>query len=434
MTLIAFLCYNNLMPQVKNERPAILSITGTKGKSTIAYILSEVLGHTENTLRVDTTGYYVNGDLKGGFADSTRLAGLVPTVSPGRFLVMMQDIPVFTAILECSLGCSNAPGLGYSHHSVGIFTNVFEDHMGSTKRLNSREDIAAAKDFIFKRIRPDGYAVFNADDKLVCSRLGSLKESVSKIPCGHNFNSFDINQHLKGKGVYVTVDDGWVVVKSESKISRIVKVKDVTWTFDDKYKPSVDNLLLIVGSLWAHNKGKIPSTQRKLLAESRLNPYGGRLTSFRAQTGTLIIADYAHEKYSLEAVSKLARSMTRGKGRVIGVVRLAYDRTDELIADTAKHIAPHFDEFVVYDKIDGFWRKPKKTLGSFKMKKGYTSKLFSANLAKNKARVTRIIREDEALEYAASISRPEDVVVVIVNDDIVRSIGFIREKFNAEQV
>ncbi|HSW37751.1 MAG TPA: Mur ligase family protein [Candidatus Saccharimonadales bacterium] len=415
-------------------RPEIISVTGTKGKSTIVYILAQILSQSQNTLRVDTTGCYINGDKKSGFEDSTRLAGLVPTVAPGRFLTLMQDFDNFTAILECSLGSSNLPGLGYSHHSVGVFTNVYEDHIGNTDRLKTREDIALAKRFIFSRLRPNGYAVFNADDKLVCSQLDACKPGVIMVPCGFEFSAFDNQKHMASGGSCVAIENGWVVVKSAQKVDKIVQLESVTWTFNGAYLPSVWNLMFIVGALWAHGKGSFPKNWKESLTNSRLDPLGGRLISLRSQNGVTIIADYAHEKYSLAAIGDLAKKLCADGGKVIGIVRLAYDRSDELIADTAKHIAGHFDELIVYDKIDGFLRKPKETLGKFKMIVGYISKVFSSELEKYNPNVVRIVREDEAINYAAKMAKSGDVVVHIVNDDIEQSMNFIKRKFKAELV
>lgn len=417
------------------KRPAIISVTGTKGKSTVVYVLAEIIGKGGNVLRVDTTGYYINGQKKGGFDDSTRLAGLVPTVAPGRFLTVMQDYDYFTAVLETSLGSSNLPGLGYSHHSVGVFTNVYEDHIGNTDRLKTPQDIALAKRFIFSRLRPDGYAVFNADDPLVCSQLDAVPPSAHLVPCGMNFSAFDVQKHLARGGSCVTLEDGWVVIKSRRAVERIVSVSDVGWTFEGKYAPSVWNLLLITGALYGYGKGKISKQRIAQLRQSRLDPYGGRLTRLSNKSGVTIIADYAHEKYSLAAIGDLARELQRGdENKVIGVIRLAYDRTDELIAETAKHIAGHFDRFVVYDKIDGYWRQPKETLGKFNMVVGRISQVLYDNLMRYNPHVVRIVREDKAIAQAAKEARPGDAVVVIVNDDIKRSIDFIREAFKADFV
>ena len=155
----------------------------------------------------------------------------------------------------------------------------------------------------------------------------------------------------------------------------------------------------------------------------------------RAENGATIIADYAHEKQSLMAVGELARKLT-DKGKTIGVVRLAYDRTDELIDETGQAIGKSYDSLVVYDKIDGYWRKPKKlsSRSRFVQEVGRISGLLSAAIKKTNENVTTILREDKALEEAARIAGPDDTVVVIVNDDIKRSIDWIREKFKADFV
>jgi hypothetical protein len=46
--------------------------------------------------------------------------------------------------------------------------------------------------------------------------------------------------------------------------------------------------------------------------------------------------------------------------------------------------------------------------------------------------VIRIIREDEAIQHAASIAKEGDVVVHIVNDDIQRSVNWLRDYFKAD--
>jgi cyanophycin synthetase len=413
--------------------PPIISVTGTKGKSTVTYVLADVLGrYGETTLRVDTTGYYVNGEQKGSLASSKRVSRLVPTVCPGRFLTAMEDVEEFTAVLECSLGCSNLAGLGYKVHNVGIFTNVFEDHIGSTERLKTKADIAEAKRFIFSRIHPvEGTAVFNADDEYVTGELPYVPEGAQFIPCGLTFKHFDLPAHLGKGGVAVTVANGKVVLRSQQGDHPLLAVNDVIWTFNGAFTPSVYNLLFIVGALVGHFKGEVPAKVWELLKQSRLDPHGGRLTLLRSDQGVTILADYAHEKNSLMAVGDLAKALAK-RGKVIGVVRLAYDRTDELIEDTAKAIAPHFDQFIVYDKVDGHWRKPKPTIGSFKMVVGRISEVFASALKQQKADVTRIIREDEAIARAAKVAKPEDVVVVIVNDDIHRSLQFIKDSFKAD--
>ncbi len=417
----------------------IIATTGTKGKTTVTGIIADVLRHyNERVLKVDTKGHYVNGELKSSLEDSKLIYGLVPTVAPGRYLYELADFPEGVAVLETALGSSSVSGLAYRNHKVGIFLNVLEDHLGSSSRLKTRRDIMLAKKFIFERLDLRAYAVFNADDALVCEALQYIPEGISEtlVPFGLKFDHFDLSTHLNKGGVALSVKDDMVLLLEGKNTTPLMAVGDVAWTFEGKFVPSVYNLLAIIGGLYGYFNGELPSDLTDIIAASRLDPTDGRLTMLHAKNGVKILADYAHEKYSLKAVGQLAKSLTSPGGKAIGVVRLAYDRTDEIIADTGKYIANDFDQFIVYDKIDGHFRKARKELRGriFTEEVGKISKLFADALTANGGQVERILREDEAYMRAAAMAKPGDVVVCIVNDDIVQSLDFIKKAFDAKVV
>jgi cyanophycin synthetase len=418
----------------------IISVTGTKGKTTVVRSLSNVIYRARgNTLRVDTDGYYINEKQKGDLALSKNLCGLVSSVCPGRFLMTMQKYyPNFTAILECSLGSSGSAGLGYRKHDIGIFTNVMEDHLGSSDRLKTKSDIARAKRFIFRRITLDGWAVFNADDEYVVSQLEAInpKHKITLIPIGMHANNFPLTQHLKDGGEWITYEHDWIILKSKSQSERLIYVPDVAWTFGGHYSPSIYNLMLIIGGLYANYDKKIPKKVLQLVTKTKLDRYGGRLTLLKSKNDVKIIIDFAHEKYSINEVGKLAKKLIRQEGKTIGVVRLALDRTDDLIKETGRYIANSFDSFVVYDKIDGILRKP--TLIDPRKKFQHitgrvSSLLFEAIHVINKNSI-RIAQEDLAIAEAARQAQPGDVVVVIANDDSKQTLKFVQKYFKASFV
>jgi len=433
------------------QKASCISVTGTKGKTTVVNILSDVLrrsGNFDNVLHVDTTGHYLNGKRKSTLQDSLALWGLVPTVSPGRYLYEFLP-PKFTetknvAVLESALGSSTLAGLGYKYHQVGIFLNVLEDHLGSSSRLQTRDDILKAKSFILDKVsKTDGWLVLNADDEYVMKLYKETKttkyKQVKVLLIGLGLTE-DILQKYEAEG-FVTIDKNDYVVYQQvkkKKSIRIVSTKQVSWTFAGNFTPSLYNLMAVAAGLIGLSKGKNFKNIKELLSTSKLPNDGGRLTLFENRNGVKILADYAHEKYSLAEVAKLARSLTTSRGRVLGVVRLAYDRTDELIEDVATYIAPYYDEFIVYDKIDGYFRKPKKDLQSkkFVQEVGKISQTFTDALVKNKDTdsVTRVLREDFAIAEAAKKAQVGDVVVVIVNDNIKQSLQFIKENFVAKLV
>jgi len=416
----------------------IISATGTKGKTTTVAIIADVLQRLNNSvLKVDTTGHFLNGERKSTLEESRASWQLVPSVCPGRYLWEFHTNPSMAspvAVLECSVGCSGFSGLGYRAHDVGIFLNVFEDHLGSSKRLQSKEDIAHHKAFIFERIKNGGYAVFNADDELVAGQLHRVNTvDTALIPVGMTFSHFDIKDHLANGGIAVTYRDKKIVILSDDDEQIIADVTKLPWTFNGQYLPSVFNLMHSVAALYGYYKGNLPEGISDAIEAVRLDPYGGRLTVLAAENGATIIADYAHEKVSLKTIAGLARGLTGPGGKVIGVVRLAYDRSDQLIRETGEIIAKNYDHVVVYDKIDGHFKQPKEIRGSlFKQEVGYTSSVLAEGIKQFNDNVERIIREDHALERAAEIAQPNDVVIVIVNDDIKRSIGFIKDSFKAD--
>ncbi len=419
----------------------IISVTGTKGKTTTVAVIADVLQSLgKNVLKVDTTGHFLNGERRSTLDDSKNTWRLVPSVCPGRYLWEFHANPSLAdngvAVLECALGSSAASGLGYRYHDIGVFLNVFEDHIGSSDRIQSKDDIVKAKDFVFSRLVKDGgYAVFNADDEFVVRALPKIPSGTVLVPVGLTFAAFDVDKHLAVGGVALTVnEDAQIVLRSNTGDEVIADLKAIPWSFGGKFTPSVWNLLSAAAALYGFYKGQLPAGFRDAIESVRLDPYGGRLTLLRSSEGVTILADYAHEKVSLVHVAQLARTQTKPGGKVIGVVRLAHDRTDELMEETGKIIAPEYDKFVVYDKIDGVLRKATAKGSRFKEVEGRTSQVFSSAIASVNPDTTRIIREDEAVKHAASIANPGDVVVVIVNDDIERSIGFIKEAFNAEFV
>ena len=424
------------------ERVPIVAVTGTKGKTTTVAIISDILlALKKNVLKVDTTGHFVNGERRSTLEDSKRIWRLVPSVAPGRYLWEFFAHPELTkdgfAVLEAALGSSSVKGLGYNNHKVGVFLNVYEDHLGSSARLKEKRDIAEAKAFVFSKLfHTNSYAVFNADDELVVEMLGRIPKKatgVTRVPFGIDFTHYDLSAHLAAGGVAVTVQDGNVVLLKGDDAQVIVELSKIPWTFDGMYGPSVWNILAAVGAVYGLLDGSWAAPESAALEAVRLDPNAGRLTVFKNEAGVKVIADYAHEKVSLELLGRLAHEQVPEGGSVIGVVRLAYDRTDSLLAETAKVIASSYDAVVIYDKIDGFWRQAKKT-SSFPQIVGRTSQVMYDAAVEVNSNTTRIIREDEAIEYAAKIAKPGDIVIVIVNDDIARSLEFIKQSFNAELI
>ena len=130
------------------KQSKVVAVTGTKGKTTVVTVLAEVLRALtkKDTIHVTTTGHFVNGERRSTLDESLATWGLVPSVCPGRYLYESLSFKERgVAVLESSLGSSSINGMGYSWHEVGIFLNVFKDHIGNSSRIKSQADILKAK-------------------------------------------------------------------------------------------------------------------------------------------------------------------------------------------------------------------------------------------------------------------------------------------------
>ena len=164
----------------------IVLITGTKGKTTVSSLLDSILlrlNTGKETFRVSTDGYFLNCRQRGTSEPSYNIYGFAPTVCPGRYLLSLgsfsqERLDNTVAILETSLSSGNACGTGVRYCDVGVWTNVFEDHLGSSEKTKTRKDIAELKSVVFSQIKEGGYAVFNACDELICSKIEKINKKL----------------------------------------------------------------------------------------------------------------------------------------------------------------------------------------------------------------------------------------------------------------
>ena len=427
-----------------------VAVTGTKGKTTVVNMFSEVLQRlgVDEVLSVNTDGHFINGEQRSTMKDSIAVWSMRPTVCPGRYLYEFVDTAKnqpedgqekeYAAVFEASLSSGTTIGVGYAVASVAVFLNVFDDHIGSSVRTNikSRKDLAKLKSFIYTRMANNGYAVCNADDVLVVKSLKVIpKEKKTKILYfGLHQNTARLLKKKNTQGV-VTVAGGNIVYVTQEGTEVVSPVSSVSWTFEGEYEPSVYNVLAITAMTIGYYDGKISKKFAQVLSEIHPDARSGRLVRFTCTKNISLIADYAHEKESLCEMASLGRKLAGKDKKVIGVVRLAHNRSDAHIKEVAKAIASSYDSLVVYDKIDGHWYTPEEDSQEnkkFPKVVGRTSQVLYDAIVEYGGTAQRIVREDQALQKAYELASDGDTVIAIVGDDIDRSIECIQKSFEAE--
>lgn len=133
----------------------IIGVTGTNGKTTITFLLKQMLEFTgEKIGLIGTTGNYIGQDYfptNYTTPEAPELVGL---------LAKMRDSGITTVVMEVSSHALTMARVLGIHFSAAIFTNLTHDHLDFHGTM---ENYADAKKILFQSLSPASLAVFNSD-------------------------------------------------------------------------------------------------------------------------------------------------------------------------------------------------------------------------------------------------------------------------------
>ena len=146
--------YQNYYPEFKDMK--LIGVTGTNGKTTIGYLIYQVLtmlGHP--CAYMGTIGFYYNGNF-------LPMVNTTPDVDVlYDYFLKAKEAGCQTLVMEVSshaLAKDRIYGLAFDEVA---FTNLTQDHLDYHKTM---ENYAAAKQLLFKKTRGQKIAVINGDD------------------------------------------------------------------------------------------------------------------------------------------------------------------------------------------------------------------------------------------------------------------------------
>jgi cyanophycin synthetase len=396
-----------LFPEGSKHSIPIVSITGTNGKTTTTRLINHTL--TLSGLKVGMTsssGVFINNEcMVRGDCTGSGSAGIV-----------LSNKEVEVAVLETARGGIIKKGLAYNLADVGVIVNINEDHIG-VDNVNSLEDLAFVKSLVAEAVKPDGYAVINADNDISQYIIERVRSKL--ILFSRNKNNPLLVKHIRSGGIAVCVKEEHICIYDSRKITPVIAINKIPITMRGMAEFNIENSLASVSALYALNvpveiikKGLMSFT-----SDIRSNP--GRINIFDMGEFKVML-DYGHNPAGYRAVIQFMQSLEAS--RYIGILGMPGDRIDRNIREVGELCSKAFHKF--YLKEDRYLRGRNP---------GEVAEILFDSLIKkgvDKNSIDIIYSETEALKKAILNAEPGDLIVMFFEEfePAVELIEKLREK------
>ena len=393
-----------LFPNHKPSRIPIIAITGTNGKTTTTRMTAHIYRQTGKVVGYTSTdGVYI-GDYLAEKGDNT---------GPYSAAMILKDPTVEIAVLESARGGILRSGLAFDRCDIGIVLNVAADHLGLGD-INTIEQMARVKGVVAETVKPDGYAILNADDPLVAEMAQKVKSKVAYFSM--NPDNQIILEHIRRDGLAAIYEDGYLSILEADWKLRIEKATKCPVTMGGMAPFMIANAL--AACLAAFCQGVDIETIRRGIRT--FNPSAeqtpGRMNLFDLGEYHVLI-DYAHNPHGYEAVGSFVKNW---QGTKIGVIGGPGDRRDEDLILLGEIAAGVFDRIIIKEDEDKRGRQP-----------GETAQLIAKGIFQvdSNPKCETILNEAEALETALSEAKAGDLVVIFP-ESVTKAIAAIEQRIS----
>ncbi|MDR3261770.1 MAG: UDP-N-acetylmuramoyl-L-alanyl-D-glutamate--2,6-diaminopimelate ligase [Tannerella sp.] len=272
-----------------SARLALVGVTGTNGKTTVATLLYRLFRHWGYKAGLlSTVCNYINDEALPAThttPDAVTLHALVARMAEAGCEY------VFMEVSSHAIDQQRISGLTFKG---GIFTNLTRDHLDYHHTV---ENYLKAKKAFFDRLPATAFALTNADDKSgeVMLQNTAARKLTYSLQTLADFKGKIIESHFEGTEMFING-------------------KEVNVAFVGRF--NAYNLLAVYGA--ARTLGREP--EETLIALSTLRPVAGRFETFASPAGYTAVVDYAHTPDALTNVLNGIRDVLNGNGRILTVV------------------------------------------------------------------------------------------------------------------
>lgn len=373
-----------------SRKMIVIGVTGTKGKSTTAYLIAKALEAEGHKVGLTTTVMFK-------IADREWTNDLKQTM-PGRFRLqkmlrqMVRAGCTYAVIETSSEGIAQHRHVGIEY-DVAIFTNLSPEHIESH---GSYEKYRAAKLQLFKELAFGYKKVINGRPvkKIIVANADDKEGPLFLAPLADEKWGYGVH----GKWQQVP-EDIEVVVGEQSRAGEQGSEFHVNHVL---FKLSLLGEFNICNALAAIAVGlsqRIELGHMKYALE-QVHGLPGRMEEIKNGKGFRVFVDYAHEPASLEAVYKTIASFSPKK--IIAVLGSQGGGRDRAKRPILGSLAGEYADHVIVTNEDPYDEDPQTII----------DEVAEGAEKVGKAKVEKILDRKDALHKVVTLAQPGDIVIV----------------------
>lgn len=306
------------------DKMNVIGITGTNGKTTIAWIIRSIISHFNKCGYIGTMGYYYGEKIN----DSSLNLTTPKSDELFRIAKEMYDYGCKTLVLEASSEGLSTNRLDQVNFSTGVFNNLSGEHFDVHGTM---ENYFKAKCILFDMLGNTGKAIINIDDEYG-RRLFDYSKAVN------------ISYAIDRKADYQAINVKLYNNHSEFDLLHDDKTYHIKTNMLAKF--NIYNLLAVIAVL-NENNYSIESIL-PYLENVELTP--GRCQLIDVGQDFNVVVDYAFTPNSFEKVFDYAESITGKNSKIIAVFGAAGDRDHNRRPGTAAVADKRADKVILsYD-------------------------------------------------------------------------------------
>lgn len=367
MSILASSFYGNPTQELQ-----LIGITGTSGKTTTTYLLKSIFEAAHKKVGLLGTISTQIGDKV--YVSSKTTPEAVDLQSLFR---EMADMHMDYAVMEVSSHSLELGRVDGCKFSVGVFTNLSQDHLDFHKTMDSYRE---AKKKLFYKTRKAN--IINIDDihgKLIADELRGIKTPLLTFGIDNeaDITAKNINIHSKGVSFILTTPE----YETELKI----KIPG---------KFSVYNALAAAAAAYASG------IDRKAIKDGlyKVGCVPGRSEIIETDTPYSVMIDYAHKPDGLEKILTTIRQYA--KGRIITLFGCGGDRDKEKRPMMGK-IAGELSDYVIITSDNPRSEDPMEIIEQ-----------AEAGIKSTGCDYICIENRRDAIKFALKMAKPDDIVLL----------------------